>query len=151
MNLNLSKPLGIAAVSLCITVSFAAEPENPTRLSLAHVKPYTASFDYFVDDEDGNAERAGYWTDSLAMSDGYVIRTIERFDLDDQKDLARTVVAASDTLSPVRLQQRFGPQLSNLYQLEFSGQQITQILIGNAVTPARIANATLSQAVVETG
>ena len=129
----------------------AADLDMQETLSLAHIEPYTARFDYYLAAEDGTSEHAGHWTDSLEVSKGQVIRRVERFNLSNQVDLARAVVADQDTLAPVRVQQRFGPQLSNLYQIEFRGRQLTQVLIGNAETPARIASAELSQSVVETG
>ena len=94
--------------------------ERPT-LSLSHVEPYTAEFDYFLDDPGATGQRAGYWTDSLSLAEGRVVRRVERYTSEGRLDLARVVVADHETLAPVRNQQRFGPELANVYQLEFAG------------------------------
>ena len=147
-------PRAVAALTTfgsCMVLAMASHADDRSALSLAHVEPYTAEFEYYVTIGDGEPERAGYWTDALTFVDGLIIRTVERFTLDDEADLVRSVVADQATLAPIRVQQKFGTGLSNLYQLEFDGLELTQVLIGNPLTPARIATAELPEPVVETG
>ena len=123
----------------------------PSDLSLAAVKPYTAKFDYFVDGDAGELEKAGSWTDIVSVDQGMLSRTVRRFTNEGVVDLVRTVIVDRETIEPVRIQQRFGPELANVYQLEYSDQTLTQILIGDASTPARVSSVEMSEPVMETG
>ncbi len=136
---------------LAIAGAEQARGQASSSLSLAAVKPYTAEFDYFVDGGADDMEKAGSWTDSVSVEDGLLSRTIKRYTNEGVVDLVRTVIVDKDTIEPVRIQQRFGPELADVYQLEFSGQTLTQILIGDASNPARVSTVEISEPVVETG
>lgn len=151
-SITLLKPTAILFSSL---LAFAgveqAMGQAPPDLSLAAVKPYTAEFDYFVDGDAGDMEKAGSWTDVVSVDDGLLSRTVKRFTNEGVVDLVRTVIVDRETIEPIRVQQRFGPELANVYQLEFSDQMLTQILIGNVSSPARVSSVEISEPVVETG
>jgi hypothetical protein len=115
------------------------------------VEPYSAQFDYFLDGESGDLVKAGTWTDQVSIDNGQLMRAVKRYTNDGVMDLLRTVIVDRETVAPVRIQQRFGPALTNVYQLEFSGLTLTQILIGDAANPARLSTNELDSAVVETG
>ena len=125
--------------------------QDPSDLSLAFVKPYTAEFDYFVDAQGLSNEKAGSWTDSVTIDDGLLSRTVKRYTAEGVVDLSRAVIVDQETLAPVRIQQRFGSQLTNVYQLEFKEQTLTQILIGDAGSPAQVSSAELAEPGVEVG
>lgn len=128
-----------------------AQSQASPDLSLAVVKPYTAEFDYYLVGETGDMEKAGSWTDVVSVDDGLLSRTVKRFTVEGEADLVRTVIVDRQTIEPVRIQQRFGPELANVYQLEFSDQTLTQILIGDASSPARVSSFRMVEPVKETG
>jgi len=121
-----------AAILFSSVLAFAgveqAMGQASSELSLVAVKPYTAEFDYFVDGDGGDMERAGSWTDIVSVDDGLLPRTVRRFTNEGVVDLVRTVIVDMETIKPVRIQQRFGNELANVHQLEFGDQTLTQIL-----------------------
>lgn len=134
-----------------IVGTISAFAQEPPALSLNAVQPYSAEFEYFLNDDAGSLVRAGSWTDRVSVADGQLSRTVTRYTNDAVVDLLRTVVVDQQSVAPVRIQQRFGPELSNVYHLEFNGQTLTQILVGDATQPARVSSAELDAPVVETG
>ena len=131
-------------------VGLAAAQESP-EVSLKGLEPYSAEFEYSLGDATGASETAGSWSDRVTVDDGQLSRTVTRYTNDGAVDLVRTVVADRETVAPVRIQQRFGPNLTNVYQIDFSGQTMTQVLIGDASRPARVSTDELDEPVVETG
>jgi len=125
--------------------------EEPSTLSLKAVMPYSAEFDYFLEGEQEAEEKAGSWTDLVHIDNGLLSRMVTRYTNDGTVDMVRAVIVDRETIAPVRIQQRFGPALTNVYQLEFNQQTLTQILIGDAASPARGSTTELSEPVVETG
>lgn len=146
--LQKSAALLFSLTALCGPASALAQEST---LSLDAVQPYSAEFEYFLQRDDGVLERAGSWTDRVTIDDGLLTRTVRRFTNEGVADLLRTVVVDKRSLAPVRLQQRFGQDLTNVYQLEFSELTLTQILIGDASQPARVSVSELGEPVVETG
>lgn len=128
----------------------ATAQESP-ELSLAAVAPYSAEFDFFLEGESGELVQAGTWSDQVSVDSGQLTRTVKRYTNDGVVDLLRTVIVDQQTVAPVRIQQRFGPGLANVYQVDFSEQTLTQILIGDASRPARVSSTELDKPVVETG
>jgi hypothetical protein len=122
-----------------------------SELSLSYLQPYTAEFEFYIENENGELEKAGTWSDLLTIENGQLTRKVERFTLYGDTDLVRTVIVNLETLAPVRIQQRFGPDLANTYQVEFNDGSITQVLIGAPSAPARISNSELVGTFVETG
>ena len=141
----------LLSILLAITSVELVVAQEPPALSLAAVTPYSAEFDYFLDSEDGALEKAGSWTDLVSLDNGLLSRTVTRYTNDGVIDLVRTVIVEKETIAPVRIQQRYGPELTNVYQIEFNGQTLTQILIGDAARPARVSYVDLEGPVVETG
>lgn len=143
------------ALRLLVLVSFAGSgsvvSQESQALSLAGVAPYTAQFDFFVDGENSVLQKAGTWTDQLSVDNGQLNRTVTRYTKEGEADLLRAVIVDQQTVAPVRIQQRFGPGLSTVYQVEFNGNTLTQILIGDASRPARVSSVELDVPVVETG
>lgn len=137
--------------SLAVLCGPASAVAQQPALSLDAVQPYSAEFEYFLERDDGVLERAGSWTDRVTIDDGLLTRTVRRFTNEGVADLLRIVVVDKRSLAPVRLQQRFGQDLANVYQLEFAELTLTQILIGDASQPARVSVSELGEAVVETG
>jgi hypothetical protein len=129
--------------------SSAAQPLND--LSLAGVEPYTAAFDFFIEDDDGAPVMAGTWSDKVSVDNGLLSRTVTRYTTGGEVDLLRTVVVDQNSMAPVRLQQRFGPGLINVFHIEFDGQSLTQVLLGEPTRAARVSTVELDKPVVETG
>lgn len=143
--------ISLVLMLLAILGTELAFAEKPSGLSLAAVQPYSAEYEYFLGGEEGVPVMAGSWTDQVSVADGQLSRRVTRYTDDGAVDLLRTVVVDRDSIAPVRIQQRFGPELSNVYHLEFSGQVLTQILVGDATRPARVSTVELDDPVVETG
>lgn len=138
-------------LALCMLIAIGSMPAHATMPSLADVEPYTAEFDYFVSSDTESNVKAGSWTDLVTIADGQLSRTVTRYTNERVADLKRTVIVEQDTIAPVRIQQRFGLELSSVYQIDFDGQSLSQVLIGTPDQPARTSTAKLTTPVVETG
>ena len=108
------KSLLLLAITVLITTA-NAQGANP--ISATHLTPYQAEFDYFIQQEQGQRLKAGYWTDSLTVTDTRIIRTVKRIPKGDNADLVRTVAASKATLAPVYINQRFGKDLESVVLL----------------------------------
>lgn len=148
---SVSRAIALVAAGIAVAGPGILQAQSSFDGSLTHLKPYSASFDYFVEGDDGAPIKAGRWTDRVTIRDGALSREVLRYTNDGQVDLLRTVIVERDSVRPIRIQQRFGPDLINVYQAEFSGLSMTQILIGDAAVPARVSTAELEGPVVEMG
>lgn len=119
------------------------------EFSLAHLQPYTATFDYFLVREDGSLKKAGSWTDSVEIENDRILRTVAKTSLEGMTDLVRTVAADRTTLAPLHLTQRFGPDLSGFYHSQVQGDRLTQVFVSDHRSPARIASASIPAEVLE--
>lgn len=137
----------ILLASLILFSSAVAALE--TQVSVSHMQSYTAEFDYFAMNRDGSLRKVGTWTDSVEIDDERVVRTVTRTPTGGDVDLVRAVAADSSSLAPLHLTLRFGPGLAGLYHSRLQGQQMTQVLIPDNKTPARIASAQIPPGVVE--
>ena len=137
----------IMLVSLAFVSLTSTAAENTA--SVSHMQSYTAEFDYFAVQEDGSMNKAGRWTDSVEIDDERILRTVTRIPLGGDVDLVRAVAADSRSLAPVHLTQRYGPGLSGVYHSQFQGEQLTQVLIADEKTPARIMAAPIPNGIVE--
>lgn len=138
-------------VMIILTSTFGVDAQSNSSLSLGFIEAYTAEFDYSIPNENGGFIKVGSWTDQVNLQNGLLIRTVERFTTDLVPDLKRTVIADQSSLAPVRLHQQFGPLLGTTYRIDFNGNELTQILLGDPSQPARVSTSTLTDSVVETG
>lgn len=139
-------------LALCtLTASFTMPAKATPELSLANIEPYSAEFDYYIHSDTSTSLKGGSWTDLVTIDNGLLSRTVTRFTNDHVVDLKRTVIVDQVSIAPIRVQQRFGPDLSAVFQIDFTGQSMTQVLIGAPTNPARVTTAELSNAVFETG
>ena len=150
-HLDFSGNAWLLCVALAVTGMLSAGARAAEGVSLAGVEPYTAEFDFYVDGEGGEPVKAGTWSDKVSVGDGRLSRTVTRYTTAGEVDLLRTVVVDQATVAPVRLQQRLGPGLVNVFHIEFAGQSMTQVLVGDPAGPARVATVELDRPVVETG
>lgn len=124
---------------------------NAADVSLDHLNSFTAEFDFYAGDEPKPSAKVGTWSDSVTTSEGNIIRTVERRDLKGNTDMTRTVVATTDTLAPVLVNQRFGDGLQTLFYSNFEAGKLQQFYLPNAHSKAMLSEAALPESVKETG
>lgn len=99
---------------------------------------YNAEFVYFSIDNSGKKILKGTWHDQLTVNQNTLIRKVERTPTGQATDLIRTVAAHSLNYTPKFINQRFGPNLSGLYSASLNGDELTQFLLANDASPAKV-------------
>lgn len=125
--------------------AFAADHQ----ISLDHIQPYRATYEYFSKDETGSLQKIGTWIDFVQIEDGRVIRTVTRYNREGKRDFVRTVATTRSTLAPLYVTQQFGQDLTGFYHSRVEDGELTQILVANHQTPARIETARIPKNIVE--
>lgn len=120
-----------------------------TNITLAHIKPYSASYEYFLQSSGEEKRRAGTWFDEIDIADSQITRTVARTPLGQEVDLHR-VVAVTKTLQPLYLSQRFGSGLQGIYHSQFEKGELKQFLLSQTGQPARLLSTILSAKIFET-
>ena len=103
-------------------------------ISLSHLKPYEARFNYYIVEEEGIRAFAGTWTDKVLIAGDDVIRTVVRKPVQKSMDLIRVVSANRHTLYPNFLKQKFGDNLEGFYYSEFNERKLFQFYTPDDLT-----------------
>ena len=145
MRMKAVSAVGLAAMLL----SPAVRAEIPP-IDARFIEPYSAHFEFVLLGDDGDRIPGGTWTDRVAHIEiegrRLLRREVARFNSEGVGDLVRVMLADSETLTPVRTDQRFGPDLQSVFHVDYDGAEVTQILLQGTDQPAAVIDVSFEAA-----